>query len=100
MAATTPLSQFLRDLTWTCHVCGTERPDDAISVLSGQVTIGHRVFAQVNVRYCNDRLPCATGAFGKANEMAAVIENASRRRGHRADLVIIDETTGFDPATR
>jgi hypothetical protein len=32
--------------------------------------------------------------------MAAVIENAPRRRGHRADLVIIDETTGFDPATR
>jgi hypothetical protein len=46
---------------WTCHVCGEERPDDKISVFSTDVTIG-RVQARQNVRYCNDRQACISGA--------------------------------------
>lgn len=41
-------------LTWTCHCCGDERPDAAVSV--------HKVAVDsvltVNVRYCNDRPAC------------------------------------------
>lgn len=50
--------------TWKCHICGEERPDDKISVLSkpliinGQVVLG----AQQNIRYCNDRPACIEGA--------------------------------------
>jgi len=58
----------LDDITWTCHVCGVERPDRFISVekrvgvLAGGVEIG------VNVRYCNDRPECVTGAGPVAEE--------------------------------
>lgn len=48
-------------LTWTCHVCGDERPDDKISVHSRPVMRGTIEF-QENVRYCNDRPACAESA--------------------------------------
>ncbi len=54
----------LERLTWKCHVCGEERPDDKISVLSkpliinGQVVLG----GEQNIRYCNDRPACIEGA--------------------------------------
>ncbi|MBA7528552.1 hypothetical protein ES705_20739 [subsurface metagenome] len=50
--------------TWKCHICGEERPDERISVLSkpliinGQVVLG----SQQNIRYCNDRPACVEGA--------------------------------------
>lgn len=47
--------------TWTCHVCGNERPDDKISVYSTDVALGP-VKARQNVRYCNDRPECVEGA--------------------------------------
>lgn len=48
-------------LTWTCHVCGDERPDAAISVHASTLTV--RGFAiQQNVRHCNDRPACVAGA--------------------------------------
>jgi len=47
--------------TWTCHVCGKERPDDKISVYS-QTTMEHGVEIQQNVRYCNDNPKCVEGA--------------------------------------
>jgi hypothetical protein len=50
------------DLTWICHICGRERPDDKISVYSSRVeTInGKPIEAEVtqNVRYCNDNPDC------------------------------------------
>ena len=50
------------DLTWTCHVCGEERPDAAISVYRRtEVAKGGLTITQ-NVRYCNDRSDCAVGA--------------------------------------
>jgi len=47
----------MHNLTWTCHVCGRERPDERISVESRQVMRGTVVFTE-NVRYCNDRAEC------------------------------------------
>jgi hypothetical protein len=48
-------------LTWTCHVCHEERPDQFISVFSRVGMLG-TVPYQENVRYCNDRPACARGA--------------------------------------
>jgi hypothetical protein len=50
-----------RDLTWTCHVCGEERPDGKISVYSTTKKIGN-VDIKQNVRYCNDKPECVEGA--------------------------------------
>jgi hypothetical protein len=49
-------------LTWTCHVCGDERPDEQISVHKTQVELRGAVTVTQNVRYCNDRPACAEGA--------------------------------------
>ena len=49
-------------LTWTCHVCGAERPDALIGVHSRDVVLGSGVTARENVRYCLDRPACAEGA--------------------------------------
>ncbi len=52
---------MLRDLVWRCHVCGAERPDAQISVLSRERMIGRVAFTE-NVRYCNDNPACIEGA--------------------------------------
>lgn len=52
---------MLENLSWVCHICGKERPDDKISVLSKTVNT-HGVEATQNVRYCNDRSECIEGA--------------------------------------
>ena len=49
-------------LTWTCHVCGAERPDERISVYSSNTTLPSGVTMTQNVRYCNDRPACIEGA--------------------------------------
>jgi hypothetical protein len=51
---------WLDNLTWTCHVCGDERPDTAISVFKREHT-GAVAFTE-NIRYCNDRPACIEGA--------------------------------------
>jgi hypothetical protein len=49
----------MEKLSWTCHVCGRERPDDKISVFSRtKVVEGTGVTYQENVRYCNDNPTC------------------------------------------
>ncbi len=50
--------------TWKCHVCGEERPDDKISVLSKPLIINGQVVpdSPQNIRYCNDRPACIEGA--------------------------------------
>lgn len=51
------------DLTWTCHVCGDERPDEKISVHKVEgMTAARGAEVEANVRYCNDRPGCAEGA--------------------------------------
>jgi hypothetical protein len=54
----------LRGLTWKCHICGEERPDDKISVYSTTQEIPgtHGGTMTFNVRYCNDKPSCAEAA--------------------------------------
>lgn len=53
----------LKDCTWTCHVCGEERPDEKISVQNNHIKIGIEEFDCIeNVRYCNDNQECAEKA--------------------------------------
>jgi hypothetical protein len=49
-------------LTWTCHVCHDERPDERISVYTTETMLAGRVPMRQNVRYCNDRPACREGA--------------------------------------
>lgn len=52
----------MTDLTWKCHVCKDERPDDKISVYSITRTFPNGIKVKTNVRYCNDRPECERGA--------------------------------------
>jgi hypothetical protein len=55
------------NLSWTCHGCGSERPDAAISVLSESVPLGATGGSMsLNLRYCNDRPECAGVVAEKA----------------------------------
>jgi len=54
--------------TWTCHVCGRERPDSRISVASGMIQMAGGVMMQRNVRYCNDRPECQERAMEMCKE--------------------------------
>ena len=48
-------------MTWTCHICGKERPDDKISVRSKDTSAKFNLpvgSMKQNVRYCNDNLRC------------------------------------------
>jgi len=54
---------FLQNLKWKCHVCGKERPDDKISVLSKPISLPNgRVVGEQNIRYCSDDPCCVAGA--------------------------------------
>lgn len=50
------------EVTWKCHICGEERPNDKISVLSKPLVINGRSCGEQNIRYCNDRPACIEGA--------------------------------------
>jgi len=47
-----------KDLKWKCHICGAERPDHLISVLSKPLIINGQDCGNQNVRYCNDNDKC------------------------------------------
>ena len=52
-------------ITWTCHICGEERPDNKISVISTDLSAEWGFPAGTvaqNVRYWNDRELCRAGA--------------------------------------
>lgn len=49
-------------LTWKCHICNEERPDDKISVLSKPLLVNGLPCGEQNIRYCNDRPACLEGA--------------------------------------
>lgn len=55
------------ELTWTCHVCGDERPDNKIDVFSVVENL-RGIMVQQNVRYCNDRSMCRAGCPGVVDE--------------------------------
>lgn len=52
------MSDRLRNLTWKCHICGRERPDDKISVLSKPLILDGKSCGSQNIRYCNDNPEC------------------------------------------
>lgn len=47
---------------WKCHICGEERPNDKISVLTKPLVINGQVCGDQNIRYCNDKQACIKGA--------------------------------------
>lgn len=49
-------------LTWSCHVCGTVRPDDRIDVHQRRHMWPGGVIVTENIRYCNDKRECRIGA--------------------------------------
>ena len=54
---------FTQPLTWTCRICGEERPDAKISVHSKPWVINGTVIGEKNIRYCNDNPKCAEAAL-------------------------------------
>lgn len=63
-------------MTWTCMVCGDERPDSYISVQSRGTKPDAPVQMRVNVRYCNDRIDCIEGALN--HPAFAILEPGER----------------------
>lgn len=53
---------MMRELTWSCHVCGDVRPDERISVYKRETVTRTGVRVIENVRFCNDRPACVEGA--------------------------------------
>lgn len=54
-------SDTIDKLTWTCHVCGKERPDARISVVKTDMSDQYGLplgTVEQNVRYCNDNALC------------------------------------------
>jgi len=52
---------MFKNLSWVCHICEKERPDNKISVLSKPMNIPG-IVAEQNIRYCNDKSECIEGA--------------------------------------
>jgi len=48
--------------TWKCHICGEERLNNKISVLTKPLIINGLACGEQNIRYCNDRQSCVDGA--------------------------------------
>lgn len=47
--------------SWTCHVCGDERPDALIGVFQAERELAGMT-VQCNIRYCRDRADCVADA--------------------------------------
>jgi hypothetical protein len=60
------LDEVMAKVTWTCHVCGTERPDFRIDVHVKDATRFNddkgRYPVRMNIRYCNDNPHCTRNA--------------------------------------
>lgn len=50
-------------LSWACHVCGAERPDERISVYVRSHYFANGVRMRENIRYCNDDPECMQGSY-------------------------------------
>lgn len=57
---------YFKGMTFTCMICGDERPNDMISVAYRPLRGLESQFpdARVNLRYCNDRVNCTATAHG------------------------------------
>ncbi len=49
-------------LTWTCMICGAERPDANISVITKPLFLLDDQEYEINIRYCNDMPGCLAHA--------------------------------------
>lgn len=79
----------LTQLTWRCHLCGSERPDAKISVFSRTHPIedcGGATF-QENIRYCNDRPGCIAGAR-TFTLLSNTLEDVPEHRPHSEGAMI------------
>jgi hypothetical protein len=54
-----PVTLDLDSMTWTCNVCGEERPDALVGVAKRQGPIPEALW---NIRFCIDRLACTAYA--------------------------------------
>ena len=52
------------EVTWTCHICGRERPDHLIEVKTHRRRMNGVPLTE-NVRYCADSEECYQGALKK-----------------------------------
>jgi len=61
------MSQELQ-ITWSCHICGDERPDRFIGVFSTDISADISLplgTARQNIRHCLDRQECVLRAKSK-----------------------------------
>lgn len=84
------MPSFLGD-TWTCHVCGRERPDEKISVANHERINGVGVHVRQNVRFCNDGDQCRRVAM--VSDHAALAERRTAL-AHGKLLSQVDDLTG------
>ena len=49
-------------ITWTCHICKNERPDNLIGVHRKPLIFNDMEMGEQNIRYCLDNPTCADGA--------------------------------------
>ena len=54
----------MNNLTWKCEICGKERPDEKISVIT--YPIKNLPGAERNLKYCNDDKNCIKKAIKKS----------------------------------
>lgn len=52
------------NMTWKCDICGEERPDNMIQVLSYPLI--DMPGAERNLKFCHDRPECRAGAIEKS----------------------------------
>lgn len=65
MAEDLPPLENLSPLTWACHICHQDRPDNKISVYKTDIGIEQGFPPETmeqNVRYCNDNPDCTERA--------------------------------------
>lgn len=74
-------------ITWRCHVCGEERPDEQISVARHDRSAEHGLppgCYTENVRYCNDRESCMQAARdGKVTFLRRVKHDSPEAEGKK-----------------
>jgi hypothetical protein len=66
-------------ITWTCHICKEERPDDKIGVFSTDLSSEYGFplgTLTQNVRYCVDDPTCTSGAKAKRLVFHAMAKKA------------------------
>ncbi len=54
----------MNELTWRCAICGEERPDNKIEVLT--YPLKGLPGAERNLKYCNDKEDCQQRAIEKS----------------------------------